>query len=87
MDAQVLVEVGRVVQRDSLEALQVCGELVELGEAAAAFLFYADLDLADPPTLEFDPLCNDFLLQAGRGQYDSATANGRGTNRSLMMSL
>jgi hypothetical protein len=61
---QILVEVGRVVERDSLEALQICGELIEFGEPAPALLFDADLDLADPATLEFDPLCDDFLLQA-----------------------
>lgn len=62
VNAQVLVEVGRVVECDPLEALQVCGELVEFGEAAAALLFYAELDLADPATLELNPLCNDFLF-------------------------
>ena len=61
----ILVEVDRAVQRQSLEALQICGELVEFGEAPAALLFHADLDRADPVTLEFDPLCDDFLLQAG----------------------
>ena len=63
MYAQILVEVGRVVQRNSLEALQICGELVEFGEAATALLFYADLNLADPATLKFNPLGNNFLLQ------------------------
>lgn len=64
MEAQILVEVCRVVQRDSLKALQVCGEFVEFGEAAATLFFYADLDLADPATLEFDPLCDDLFFQA-----------------------
>ena len=63
--AQILVEVDRVVQRDWLQALQICGELVEFGEAPAALLFHADLDLADPATLEFDPLRDDFLLPVG----------------------
>ena len=63
--AQLLVGVGRVVQRDLLEALLICGELIEFGEARAALLFHADLDFADPATLEFDPLCDDFLLQDG----------------------
>ena len=36
--AHLLVEVGRVVQRNSLEALRICGELVESGEAPAALL-------------------------------------------------
>ena len=86
--AQILVEVDRVVQRDSLEALQICGELVEFGEAPAALLFHADLDRADPATLEFDPSCDDFLLQArGDGQHDSATKDGRETHRSLIILL
>jgi hypothetical protein len=64
MNAQILVEVRRVVQRDAFKTLQVRSELVEFGEAAAALFFHAELDLADPTTLEFNPLCDDFLLQA-----------------------
>jgi hypothetical protein len=63
MNAQILIEVGGVVQRNSLEALQICGELVEFSETATALLFHVDLNLADPATLEFNPLGNDFLLQ------------------------
>jgi len=63
MYAQILVKVCRVVQRNSLKALQICGELVEFGETATALLFHADLNLADPATLKFNPLGNDFLLQ------------------------
>jgi hypothetical protein len=62
VDAQILVEVGRVVERDALQALQICSKLVEFGEATAALLFHADLDLTDPATLKFNPLCDDFLL-------------------------
>jgi hypothetical protein len=82
MDMQVLVEVRRVVQRDSLEALQVCGELVEFGEAPAALLFHAKLDLADPATLEFNPLCDDFLLQA-RGKVSMRWPVRMGQRRTI----
>ena len=86
--AQLLVEVGRVVQRDSLEALLICGKPIEFGEVPTALFFHADLDLADPATLEFDPLCDGFLLQdGGDDQHDSATADGREAHRSLVMSL
>ena len=39
-------------------------ELLELCEPAAALLLDARLDLADPPTLELDPLLDDLLLEA-----------------------
>lgn len=64
MDANVVVEVVRVVERDTLEAFELRGKLVELGEPPAALLFDADFDLADPAALKFDALRDDFFLEA-----------------------
>ncbi len=59
--ADVLVEVRGIVERDAFQALEACRDLVELCEAAAALLLYADLDFADPAALELDALCDDLV--------------------------
>ena len=63
--ADVLVEVAGIVERDALEALEVRRDLIKLGEAAAALLLDAHLDLADPAALELDALRDDLRLQTG----------------------
>lgn len=67
--AEVLVEVVGVVEGDTFEAFKVGCKFVELGEATAALLLDAELDLTDPATLKFDALVYDFLLQATQGKY------------------
>jgi hypothetical protein len=62
VDTQVLVEVLRVVKGDALEALDVCGQLVKLRETTSTLLLDTDLDFADPATLQFNTLGDDFLL-------------------------
>ena len=51
MDTDVLVEVGTVIQSDSFQLLEVARQLLELSEAATAFLLDPNLDLPDPSTL------------------------------------
>ena len=51
VDADILVEVCAVVQSDPFELLEVTRKVLELGKAAATFLFNPNLDLTDPSTL------------------------------------
>jgi hypothetical protein len=62
--ADIVVESRRVVERDALELLERGGEVVQLGEAAAALFFDLGLDGAEPAALQLDALGDDFLTEA-----------------------
>lgn len=58
----VFVNVRSIVGRRALELFQAGCKLFEFGESSTAFGFDSDFDLADPASLEFDALGDDFLF-------------------------
>jgi hypothetical protein len=63
VNADVLIQVGAVIQCNSFELLEVTREFLKFGEATTALLLDPYLDLTDPSTLQLDTLRDDLLLQ------------------------
>jgi hypothetical protein len=51
VDADILIQVGTVVQSNPLKLLELTSELLKSGEAATTFLLDPKLDFKDRPTL------------------------------------
>jgi hypothetical protein len=63
VDADVLVERRRVVERDGFELVQRRSKVVELGKTSAALRLDLRLNASEPTALEFDTLLDHFLSQ------------------------
>lgn len=90
MDADILIEVGTVIQSNPFEFLEVTRELLESGKATTALLFNPDLDFADPSTLQLDTLGYDLFPQSRKTSFsrrDSPRQSRNVAYRSLMISL
>jgi hypothetical protein len=64
VDPNVLAQVYRVVNCNSLQALKIRCEFIELSEATTSLLFDVNFDLAYPPSLQLNALRNHFFFQA-----------------------